>query len=220
MSIDRESWILSREEICAIASLVGMKQFVGFTGTGDRPLQEQDLLNACCALIRDRMMTQIDGKYRLSRGLAEVMQPVCTARTVLVLTPGMRPRGRRMYYIGRGVTVMEQTLRGFALTRLEPEELADALWEHMELEADPKPPEGETEPPSPAVAYASRESLLRVSLFLLEQLDPSTGTERGWLRLRREAWLEWTVGELVQQAPLSRNALAGAVSAMLGGEIT
>lgn len=215
MSIDREGWILSREEICAIASLVGMEQFVGFTGAQDRPLQEQDLLNACCALIRDRMMTQIDGKYRLSRGLAEVMQPVCTARTVLVLTPGIRPRGRRMYYIGQGVTAMEQTLRGFALTRLERDELADALWEHMELESEPKLPQPLPEPPAPAGASASRDSLLRDSLCLLERLDAASGSPSGWLQLRRDNWLEWTVGGLTHQAWLSRGALAGAVSMML-----
>ena len=58
MNCERESWILSLDEIAAILSLVGRERFVGLAEMQAQPLQTQDILNACCRLLQDRMMTQ------------------------------------------------------------------------------------------------------------------------------------------------------------------
>lgn len=219
MSYERVGWKLTMEEIAAILALIGREQFVGLAESQAAQLQPQDLLNACCALVRDRMMTQVDGKYRLSRELAEVMEPVCLAKTVLMLMPGQGRRGRRMFYVGRGVTAMEQSLRGFVLTRLEMEELPEELWESMELLPAEETPETA---PVPTVGDAAREQLIRDASFLLEKLDPNDGSRQGWLRVRRQelrdVWLEWTEGGFVRQELLSLRALTEAIGNMVRGE--
>lgn len=219
MSYEREGWKLTIEEIAVILSMVGKEQFVGLAEAQTAQLQPQDLLNACCALLRDRMMTQVDGRYRLSRELAGVMEPVCLAKYVLMLVPGGGRRGIRMFYANRSVTSMEQSNRGFIMTRLEAGELPDELWETMELlPAETMP---ESAPPAPDVA-ASKSQLLADASFLLENLDPNTGERCGWLRVRRQAlrdvWLEWTEKGVVRQIPLNRRSLTEAIGSMLRGE--
>ncbi len=218
MSNEREGWILSVSEIAAILSLAGRTQFVGLTQSQPEQLRPQALLNGCCTLLRDRMLTQADGRYRLSAGLADVMEPVCTAQMVLVLFPGRGHRGRRLFHVGRSITMMEQSIRGVILRHLEPQELSGILWENME----PCPAQIHSEAgPLPPDASASRELLFRDASSLLEKQDPQTGKRLDWLRLRRQelqdAWLEWTDHGAVRQAPLNRKTFAGAVDQMLKG---
>lgn len=220
MNCERESWILSLDEIAAILSLVGRERFVGLAEMQAQPLQTQDILNACCRLLQDRMMTQVDGKYRLSRALSEVVEPVCMAKTVLVLIPGRMRWERVLFYVGRGVTVLERSIRGLALTRLDREALAEELWERVELHPEDEPPD---EIPLPPAASTLREELMVDASFLMEAMDPDTGSRRGWIRVRRQAlqdnWLEWTQDGRVCQTFLSRRALADALSSILRGDI-
>lgn len=217
MSIEREGWKLSVEEIAAIQALSGQTQFVCLTQA--RQLQPQQLLNACCSLVKDRLMTQTNGKYRLSRELAQVMEPVCRARMILSLMPGKGRRGQRLYYVGQSVTMMEQSAQGVVLTQLETVELADVLWECMELH-----PVQEQHGPAPwcPEAFADREQLLRGAAYLVEKLDPFTGSRLGWLRILRQAlnheWVQWMPGRLVRQEPLDGRSFAAAIAMMLEGE--
>lgn len=204
---------LTMDEIAAVMSLAGRQAMVGFRTEDVENLTPEGLWSACCRLMRDAMMTQADGKFRLSRELAEVMRPVCQARGVLMLTPRSDLYAQVIYYAADTVCAMERTPFGRCVLRaMARGEVAEALAAHLELSYPEEMPEPEDQPPVITVTAASgRGELLEGALFLLERIDPVTGQRTGWVRVLEQgplSWLQWTESEAIGCAPLTKQALS------------
>lgn len=199
------------EEIAAVASLAGKRRLVGFQA--EEALTEEKLWSACCGLMRDGLLTQIDGKFRLSRELMAVLQPVCQAHSVVTLTPASELYAQLVFYAGDTVAVMKKTPFGrIALAALAPNEVAQTVADHMGLQEPEALPGEEDLPPELTVTPgSSQQELLSGAELLLERLDPETGTRNGWLRLVQQgvlSWLQWDEGEKLLCQPFTMRLLS------------
>lgn len=211
MSTYGESFQMTVEEIAAVASLAGKRRLVGFQA--EEALTEEKLWSACCGLMRDGLLTQIDGKFRLSRELMAVMQPVCQACSVVVLTPASELYAQLVLCAGDTVTVMKKTPFGrIALTVLAPNEVAQTVADHMGLQEPEALPGEEDLPPEMTVTPgSSQQELLSDAQFLIERLDPETGVRTGWLRFVQQgvlSWLQWDEAEKLQCQPFTTQLLS------------
>ena len=223
MSQYREGCQLRIDEIAAVLALAGKQSLVGFQTEDLRSLTSEQVWNACCRLVRDQMMTQIDGKFRLCPELVEVMQPVCQAQTVLALTPASDLKLQVIYYCTDRVVSMERTAYGrYVLMAMGPEELAADVADRMELSFEEEQPGEESRLEIDVQREDSREKLLSGSLFVLEVLDGMTGTRRGWLRVAEQGmdrWLQWTQRHTVCCEELTEALLATLLQALQRGDI-
>lgn len=222
MSNYQESCQLRMDEIAAVLSLAGRKSVVGFQTEDMRDLTPDKVWNGCCRLLRDEMMTQIDGKFRLCRELVDVMQPICQAGTVLALTPASDLLPQMLYYAADRITAMERTSYGrYVLTPMGPEDLFRDLQERMQIEYTEEPPPDEAELEIDVLQNDSREKLLVSAEFVLEAVDGATGVRKNWLRLVRQGmdqWLQWTwEGALCCEA-LTAQLLQQRLQLLLRGE--
>ncbi|MBQ6839673.1 MAG: hypothetical protein IJO45_03165 [Oscillospiraceae bacterium] len=199
------------EEIAAVASLAGKSRIVGFQP--EEVLTTEKLWSACCGLMGDGMLTQIDGKFRLNRELMAVMQPICQARSVVTLTPVSDLYAQLVLYNADTLTVMKKTPFGrIALTALAPKEGARMIADHMGLSEPEYLPEEEDLPPEITVnPGSSQQELLAGAQFLLERLDPETGVRTGWLRFVQQgvlSWLQWDEEEKILCQPFTMQLLS------------
>lgn len=196
MSQYQEGCQLRLDEIAAVLSLAGKRSLVGFQTEEIQSLTPEKIWSACCRLVRDRMMTQIDGKFRLCPELVNVMQPVCMAEQILVLTPASDLVPQAIYYCSDRVASMECTPYGrYILAAMEPEELTGDVTERMDLSFEEESGAREAALEIDVQCTDSREKLLAGALFVVECLDGGTGERRGWLRLvvrGMDRWLQWT----------------------------
>ena len=220
MSGYHEGCQLTFDEIAAVAALAGKKTLVGFRPEEMQELTAERVWSACAGLMRDAMMTQIDGKFRLCKALVDVMQPVCEAKTILAMTPSRDQYTQQLYYGADRVAAVERSPFGrYILSALEKSELTEALEEHLELEYPrevPSQEEGELIPMPET--DAPREKLLEGARFLVEQLDPETGARTEWLRvveLGLFSWVQWTANGAVCHESLTRDTLDGLLRQML-----
>ena len=220
MSVLHEGCQLTIHEIAAVLSLSGKEAMIGFQNEDIQTVTQESMWNACCNLVRDAMMTQIDGMFRLSRELVDVMKPVCMARSILSLTPGSDGYAQLIFYSEDTVTSMERTPFGrYALMAMDREEVSDMLQEHLEIEFPETEPGEEDLPPDVTVQISEpRESLLQGARFLLEQLDIGTGQRMGWARLIEQgvlSWLQWTEKGQIQCVPLTKETLTSLLRTLL-----
>ena len=204
---------LTIDEIAAVMALSGRPQMVGFRTADTENMTPERLWEACCRLMRDAMMTQVGGKFRLSRELAAVMKPLCQARSVLVLTPASDLYAQMIFYLAEQVCAMKSTPFGrFVLRPLERHEMAQMLEHHLELAYPREMPEPEDQPPTLTVtAESGSRELLEGARFLLERFDPVTGQRTGWGRVREQGprgWLQWTVNNIIECVPLTGQSLS------------
>lgn len=204
---------LTMDEIAAVVSLAGKSGMVGFRRSDVENLTPERLWDACCRLMRDAMMTQADGKFRLSRELAAVMRPVCQADSVLMLTPASDLYAQMIYYAADQVCAMKRTTFGrFVLRAMERHEMVEDLEAHLELSYPDEMPEPQDQPPDMTVTAASgRGELLEGALFLLERIEPGTGLRTGWVRVLEQgmlSWLQWTENKDIGCVPLTKQALS------------
>ena len=213
-----ESLQMRMEEIAAVMSLSGKKTLVGFQE--DKQISQQKLWDACCGLMRDGMLTQIDGKFRLRRDVMAIMQPICQARSVLALTPASDLFSQLMIYAADTATVVKKTPFGYqSLTSATCKELPELLSNHLQL----KDPEIETTqedvPPEVTVTEdSSHEELLSGAQFLLERLDPETGGCTCWLRMVQQgvlSWLQWPEKGKIESIPYTAQTLQERIKALL-----
>ncbi len=221
MSHYQEGCQLRFDEIAAVLSLAGRTSIVGFQTEEMAGLNQQVIWNACARLLRDQMMTQTEGKFRLCRELVDVMQPICQANLVLALTPKSDLLPQTIYYIADRVVSMERTAYGrYTLTPLGPEDLLCDIQDRMELEYPEEPAlDGELE--IDVQHTDTREKLLSSAVFLVEQLDGMTGARKNWLRLVRQGvdqWLQWTQGETLCCEALTKELLDKQLQALRRGE--
>ena len=133
MSVFQEGCQLNIDEIVAVMALAGKKALVGFRSEDVEQLSAQRIWEACAGLVRDAMMTQIDGKFRLCRDLMAVMQPMCQATAVVAVTPSRDQYPQQLLYRGETVTAMLPTPFGRYLLRpLAPEQVLSYLVEELE----------------------------------------------------------------------------------------
>lgn len=222
MSNYHEGCQLTLSEIAAVMSLAGKSTMVGFQSGDVESLSAEKIWSACCALMNDGMMTQIDGKFRLCRELVEVLQPMCQARTVLVLTPGSDLYAQVICYGADTVTTMVHTSYGrYLLTALGQEELAEELGDLAELSYPEQKPTEEDAAPAAPLLEDPREVLLQGARFLLEQLDPETGRRTGWVRVLEQglfSWIQWTDKGKLCCEPLTKEGFDKLLLALLRGE--
>lgn len=208
-----EGFQMTLDEIAAVVSLSGRQGMVGFRTEEMNNLTPERLWDACCRLMRDAMMTHVDGKFRLSRELMAVMRPVCLADSVLILTPASDLYAQVIYYVADQVCAMRPTPFGrFVLRLVERHELAEALETHLDLSYPEQTAESETQPPVITVATdADTRELLEGALFLLERVEPATGQRIGWIRVMEQgalSWLQWTDNKDIGCVPLTKQALS------------
>lgn len=220
MSEYQESCRLRLEEIAAVLSLAGRKNLVGFRA--EQLLTREAVWNACCALLGDGLLTQTEGKFRISRELAEVMQPLCAPAAVLALTPGTDLAPQVLYYVSDRATALEQAVYGgYTLTPLGANEILQDLCDRLELEF-PDYSQEDAQPPQAAVAPEDgTQKLLAGADFVLEQLDPETGHRRNWLRVLSvgmDRWLQWTQGPGLECEALTEELLQKVVQRLRKGE--
>lgn len=224
MNNSHESCQLSLTEIAAIMSLAGKKNMVGFKPKTAEKLTAEAMWNACCSLMKDGMMTQIDGKFRMCRELVEVMKPICQARAVLILTPGSDLYAQKLYYAAEQVVSMQSAVYGgYLLKAMDEADLPQEIAEHLELVFSEQQPSAEDLPPEITVQLGdSRKNLAQGSLMLLEQLNAETGERSAWIRIVEQGvfkWLQWTErGKLCCEA-LTRERLEKLLNLLLRGEL-
>lgn len=209
MSGDTERLHLSMDEIAAILSMGGKKALVGFPPASGEGFTRERLWSACAGLVRDGLMTQIDGTYRLRKELFEVMQPLYAAKTALILTPADGRESQMVFYPAERITAVEPAAYGgFSLWTLDAGELGPCICDHLSLrfwdEALPVP----AQPPQAGEAAKS--------VLLLERADAETGLCTGRLRCAErgmEVWLETAAG----CEPLTPETLDAGLAALLRG---
>ena len=223
MSQYREGCQLRIDEIAAVLALAGKKTLVGFQTEDLRSLGSQQIWNACCRLVKDQMMTQIDGKFRLCPDLVDVMQPVCQAQRILALTPASDLLPQVIYYCTDRVVAMERTAFGrYVLTPMDPEEMIADLAERMELEFGEETGTEGAQLEIDVKPEDSRQTLLASALFVLEVLDGTSGTRRGWLRMVEQGmdrWLQWTQQNTLCCEELTEALLSNLLQALQRGDI-
>lgn len=219
----REGCQLRIDEIAAVLALAGKTSLVGFQTEDLRSLNSEQMWNACCRLVRDRMMTQIDGKFRLCPELVDVMQPVCQARLVLALTPASDLKPQAIYYCTDRVVSMERTAYGrYTLTPMGPKELPEDVADRMELSFEEETASGEVQLQIDVQTGDPRQKLLSGALFVLEVLDGTSGTRLGWLRVVEQGmdrWLQWTQRDTVCCEELTEALLSKLLQALQRGDI-
>lgn len=220
MSYDREGCLLSLDEIAAIMALSGKQNMIGFQTEEAEGLTREKLWNACCRLMADSMMTQIDGKFRMSRELVDVMRPACQARNVLAVTPASDLYPPMILWAADTVCAMKATPYGkYILIPVSRGETADVLAEEFDLswwEIDGE--KAELPPPICVAADAPREQLLEGCSVLMERLEPNTGIRLDWCRIVGAAaggWLQWTRNDGLACAPLTRATLSDVLKIFL-----
>lgn len=222
MSHYQEGCQLRLDEIAAVLSLAGKRSLVGFQTEEIRSLTPEKVWSACCRLVGDRMMTQIDGKYRLCPELVEVMQPVCMAEQILVLTPASDLIPQVIYYCSDRVVSMVCTTYGrYILTAMEPEALSADVTERMDISFEEEPGAQEADLEIDVQCADSRDKLLTGALFVVEQLDGTTGERRAWLRLvvrGMDRWLQWTQEDTVCCEELTDALLEKRLQALRRGD--
>ena len=205
---------LTMTEVAAILSLAGKGTLFGFQTEDAQSLMADGFWNACCRLMRDSMMTQVNGKFRLSKELAEVMRPVCQAGSALVLTPGSDQHTQVIYYVADTVCAMENTGSGRCVLRaIECGEIASDLVDHVELIFPDHLPEPEEQPPMLTIVVEdSREKLLEGAVLLAERFDITAGIRTGWIRIVEQglfSWLQWADHGMISCEPLTKEAWSG-----------
>ena len=219
MSYDREGCLLTADEIAAIRVLSGKQTMIGFQTDETEQFSEEKLWNACCRLMKDSMMTQIDGKFRMSRELVDVMRPVCQAGSALVVSPSSDLYPQMILWGADTVCAMKAGHYGkYILTPLDRSETADFLAEELDLswwEIDGM--KAELPPEIHVARDMPREQLLEDCSVLLERLDPDTGMRLGWCRIvgGSGGWLQWTETDALACAPLTREAMADVLKILL-----
>lgn len=222
MSEEREGFHLTIEEIAAVLAMGGKQKFVGFRGRNPGILTEERMLNACCAMLRDGIMTQIDGKFRLRRDLWEVMLPVYTADSLLLVTPADEGSRQLACYGSGPVTVVEPAVYGgYSLTAMEAGELAGQICRVLSLECFreeiPAPQLPEEAGPGPD---ADREELLRGAVFVLEQISTDSNRRLRWLRcilVDGEPVLQWRERDETVYRLMTESCLQEALREMMRG---
>lgn len=223
MSDYREGCQLSAAEITAVLSLAGKKTVVGLPETEIIALTSEKLWNACCALMRDEMLSQTDGKFCPSKALMAVMQPMCQARCVLALTPASDMYAQTIFYVGDTVSTMTRASYGrYILRPIEAKEMAEQLMEQLELSFSEISGDGEEMPLVKVGVDEAQSELLKGAHFVVEQFHPDSGQRVGWLRLVEPGltgWLQWTEKGGIQCEELSHESLDRLIRALLRGEL-
>lgn len=219
MSAYHEGYQLTMDEIAAVVSLAGKQSMFGFQSEEIGQLTAEKLWDACCGMLRDNMLTQIGGKFRLNGELATVMRAICEANTVLSLMPGSDLHAQVLFYVADTVTAVERTPFGrYVLRAAAPEDLADIITEHMEL-TYPETAASVEWPPETALDWdAPQQTLLSGALFLVERLDAAQGKRTGWLRVTEQGvmrYLQWVKGTQLHCEPLTKDALTAALQMLL-----
>lgn len=222
MSHYQEGCQLRIDEIAAVMSLAGRQSIVGFQTEEIQNLTPEKVWSACCRLVRDQMMTQIDGKFRLCRELVDVMQPVCQADSILALTPASDLLPQVIYYVAERAVSMERTPYGrYILTPMGLEDIFQDLQERMEVDYPEEPQTADAQLEIDVQREDPREKLLGSAQFVMERLDSATGVRRDWLRLIRQGmdqWLQWTQGDTVCCEALTAELLQQRLQSLLRGE--
>lgn len=223
MSEYHEGCQLTVSEIAAVMSLAGKRTMVGFCTEEAASVTAEDVWNACCALMRDRMMTQIDGKFRLCRELIQVMQPMYQASVLIVMTPSDDRFPQEIFYGADTVTAVTKTSYGrYLLTPMDRMDVTAEITERLEISFPEEKVDKDSELHSIVEPEAPREALLQNARFVLEQLRADTGARTGWLRVVDQgifSWLQWTQKRDVMSEPLTRSGLDARVQALLRGEL-
>ena len=219
MSMYHDGCQLTMTEIAAVMSLAGKHRLLGFSTEEANSLTAEKMWSACCKLMDDGMMTRIDGKFRLSRELMDVMYPICHARCVLVLTPKNDAVPQMICYCAETVTVMKQTPFGYVVLRtVDASDLGAVMYEHLDL-ADPElmpreiDPEGELQ----VFADSATDVLLSDAMFVIEMLDTEVN-RGGWLRVVEvgvHRWLQWSKFEQVSCCILTEDRLSDVMKRLL-----
>lgn len=222
MSEYREGYHLTPEELGALLAMGGQRTLLGLGEDIPSEISAEKVCQICCDLVREELMTLVDGKYRLCRGLYQVLLPIRMARTVCVLTPGSEQYPQTVYYFGEGgVTAMEPVrYGGYVLTNVDRETLAQRLGEELSLRFyDERLPEPAAAVPAPS-PDGSWTALRQGASFLLERLDSADGQRLGWLRgteFELEPWVQWTRDGQVVCRAMTRERLDEAVAELLKG---
>ena len=217
MNYYQESMCLSLEEIMAVLSVAGKKVVSGFRQEEIDRCTPERLLEACCRMMGDKLLTVIDGKFRLCRELAAVLQPICTAKRVLAVTGGEDNSLCVTYYLSDGITAMERKAAGgFALTRVVPEGLPGDLEERLQLTLRDR--EQTAFQPGSDISWDAPHAVLASgSQCLLECLDADTAERMAWLRLSQEE-LRMAIGENVTCAAINRRTWQEMLDKTVKGE--
>lgn len=215
----QEGYQLTMPEIAAIVSLSGRQALVGFPVEENEQLTAQKLTDALCGMMRDKMLTQMDGKYLLCSDLAAVMRPVCQAGSILSLLPAEDLYGQILFYLGDTITAMENTPFGrYALWSLEPRQLGQVLMDHMALTYPEVVPDGEPQQAITVSPDSAQEQLLADARFLVERLNGTDGRREGWLRVTQQgmdSWIQWTRQGTLACEPLTPQALNMALQELM-----
>lgn len=217
MSNYREGCSLTLEEIAAILSLAGKDSLVGVQSDWAETLTGQKLVSACCALMRDKMMACIDGKFRMCHELVAVMENLCHASAVLVVTPSSNMFSQVVYYVAERVTSMEMKGKNrYVLRSMECNELPVDLAERMDVIFQEKAGNQQVEV-IPVETWDEQQVLLYEARFVIEQLDPDTGARNAWARQNGDL-IQWTAGGEIRSERLTESAWMRVVQFVSEGE--
>lgn len=215
---------LSAGEILSVLALAGNQSVIGFPPQEVEALTPEGVWAHCCVLQRDGLMTQQNGRFRLSRRLMEVLQPVSKAKNILVLTPRDDCYPQQLIYAADTVSVMRDMGGGrYVLRTLEREAAAEYIMTQQPLCYPELPAAAMADmPPVTVRPEDTRDVLLTDAVLVLERLQPATGMRLGWARLLERGlttWLQWTDRGSICCGELSKERLDCVVQGMLKGEI-
>lgn len=216
MRKNREGFHLKMDEFLTILKLAGKQNYVGFRTGAEEQFTPEIMLNACCRLMQDKALTQVDGRYQLHKDLFDAMVPIKDASRVVSLIPQRLGSPQILYYVADRVTAMEQAVfGGFTLYEMGREDLVGDILE--ELPAGPV--QAELPKPSGISLTAEIPELMENAKLVLECIQGQIGTRIGWIRIvsgDRGSYLDWTNSTTAGTCPLTAETLKQVLEGMLG----
>lgn len=209
MTEEYGSCLLTPHELTALAMLWGKRQLFYLGEEQDWKVTERQAWDACCQLMAAGMLTQVGGRFRMSKVLFDAVTPILTAREALVYRPETQSSPQIIYYRGEGQAALWPTAFGrYAIRPVDSaeDELAERACRVCCGEGRPTWKEM---PETNAGEDSTAEQLWEGARFLLESVDLEQSRRRGWLRgvwNGTEPWLERTGKYGIEREPMTRQA--------------
>lgn len=215
-----EAIYLQSDEIKAVLAMGGVKALFCFDEIMKAADTREAILDACCRLMADGLMTQIDGKYRLRKDVFDVLYPISQAAHALVLTSSDTARGQVILYIGKDISAIRQTpFGGFYLQALTREETVTYITEQLAPDLSEAPTRADREP-SGLRPDTPVETLMESSDFLMEKVCLQSRQRQSWVRCVQWdffPWLERCDADGITTEPMTEEAFCKAIHDLTEG---